>query len=187
MNFAPGGIIRLVHSYSDLYVEGWDQPVVEITEIKSMPYNYRLKHPDQATQHVDRVTIHMDRRSDSELEISTTAIRGVAVEYQIHVPRESRLAIQHGTGYVFVNDVIGDIDAAARRGDIMLMLQDRGAYMIDAKAKFGTISSDFEGSAQMTRYRLGERYVTGTSPAHKIHLRMGFGGITIKAIPRTRN
>ena len=36
----------------------------------------------------------------------------------------------------------------------------------------------------LRRYRLGERYVMGDAPSpHRIHLRVGFGCITIKAIP----
>ena len=184
MDFAPGGLIRLNASDGDLYVEGWDQPAVEITVIKSMPYNYKLSHPEQAAKHLERVTIRTERRSDTEVAISTIHAGVVALEYQIHVPRESRLEIQHGTGNVFVNNVTGDIEATCRRGDILLMLPATAAYAIDAKSKFGTISSDFEGSAQVARYRLGERYITPNSSAHRIHLRMDFGGITIKAIPR---
>jgi hypothetical protein len=184
VDFAPGGVIRLNNSYGDLYVEGWDQPAVEVVVIKTMPYNYQPKHPERGAQRLERVLIRADRRSDTELAISTTRAShsgGVSVEYQIRVPRESSLVIQHGTGYVFVNNVIGDIQAAGGRGDILLMLPARAAYAIDAKSKFGTISSDFEGSAQVAPYRLGERYATGNSSAHRIHLRMGFGGITIKA------
>jgi hypothetical protein len=197
--FAPGGTIRVSASYGDLYVEGWDQPEVEITVIKTMPYNYKLAHPEQAEHHLEQVTIRMERRSDTDLAITTTlpshnrflsptlsrtTTGSVGVEYQVHVPRESRLAIQHGTGYVFVNNVAGDIEASGRRGDLLLMLPGAAPYAIDAKSKFGTVSSDFEGAPKMARYRLGERYLSsgGPSPRH-IHLRMGFGGITIKAIP----
>jgi hypothetical protein len=187
VDFAPGGVIRLNNSYGDLYVEGWDQPAVEIVVIKTMPYNYQPKHPERGAQHMERVLIHADRRSDTELAISTTRTShsgGVSVDYQIRVPRESRLAIQHGTGDVFVNNVAGDIEATGRRGDLLLMLPAAGLYAIDAKSKFGTISSDFERAPKVARYRLGERYLSNGSPSpHNIHLRMGFGGITIEAIP----
>ena len=36
MNFAPGGTIRVEHSYGDLRVEGWDRPEVKITVTKSL-------------------------------------------------------------------------------------------------------------------------------------------------------
>ena len=63
---------------------------------------------------------------------------GVTTEYQIHVPRASRLEIHHGGGYVFVADVTGDIEATSRHGDILLMLPGPGPYSIDAKSKFAT-------------------------------------------------
>src|SRR5579864_3110980 len=108
-----------------------------------MPYNYQPKHLEQRAQHLNRVLIRTDRRSDADLTVSPvlpsharfpsptlsrTTTGGVSVECQIHVPRESRLAIQHGTGHVFVNNVIGDIQARCGPGDILLMLPDAGAY-----------------------------------------------------------
>jgi hypothetical protein len=102
----------------------------------------------------------------------------------LRVPRDSKLVIHYGTSSVFVSDVTGDIEATYSRGDIISMLGDSGSYTIDAKSKFGTVSSDFEGTAHISRYRLGERYATANSPSsRRIHLRMGFGGITINAMP----
>jgi hypothetical protein len=40
-----------------------------------------------------------------------TTKAGVTVEYQIHVPRDSRLVIHHDTGYVLLSGVTGDIEA----------------------------------------------------------------------------
>jgi hypothetical protein len=64
------------------------------------------------------------------------------------------------------------------------MLRDSSAYSIDAATKLGTVISDFEGTTKLRRYRLGERYATSsTQSSPHIHLRMGFGGITINAVP----
>jgi hypothetical protein len=209
MSFAPGGMIRVEDSIGYVNVEGWDQPEVEITVTKSMPYDYKLKQPEEAKKHLDSVKIATERKSDAELVISTTLPRrhpadfapsknfdplpffeprktsaDVRVEYEIHAPRDSKLAIRHGVGSVLVIDMAGDIEATAGRGDIMLMLRDSGSYAIDAKSKFGTVISDFEGATKLTRYRMGERYATASSPSpQRIQLRMGFGGITINAVP----
>jgi len=118
--------------------------------------------------------------------ISTTRRKrksSVAMEYQIHAPRNTKFVIHHGTGSVSVSDISGDIDATCGRGDIMLMLRDSGSYSIDAQNKLGIITSDFDGLPRLRRYRLGERYATANSPSSLIHLRMGFGGVTIKAVP----
>src|SRR5579863_3926382 len=67
VNFAPGGLIRLDNSYGDVTVEGWDRSEVEITMIKTMPFDYDVKHPSVASQHLEAVRIAVEKRSDTEL------------------------------------------------------------------------------------------------------------------------
>jgi hypothetical protein len=182
-SFAPGGHIRIDASYGNLNVEGWDRPEIEMTVVKSMPYDYK---PDDAAKHLEGVRIVAEAKSNTEMVISTTRRhrRGVSIEYQIHAPRSSNLVIHHGAGSVFVGDLLGDIEATCGRGDIVLMLRDSVAYLIDAKSKLGTVISDFEGNTHVNLYRLGERYATtNSSSARRIRLRIRFGGITITADP----
>jgi hypothetical protein len=199
VNFAPGGLIRFNDSYGDLYVEGWDRPEVEIKVTKSTVHYYSPKDREKAAQRLERIHIATQHIPDTELTISTTHLfqgglfsppfppktrGGVTVEYQIHVPYDTRLVIHHGGGNILVSHVTGDIEATGSRGDIVLMLSDKGKYSIDAKSKIGTVSSDFAGDAHLRKYLLGERYANDDpAPARRIHLRMGFGGITIKAVP----
>jgi hypothetical protein len=192
VNFAPGGLIRITGSYGDVSVEGWEQPKVEVTVIKALPYGFN----NEDKQRLERVKVATDRRSDSELSISTNAPSanrfvhpfggkggGVALEYSIRVPQSSRLAIQHGVGMVSVSNVVGDIDASGGRGDLLVALPGPGPYAIDAKNKFGVVSSDFAGSPRLALYRLGERFAASdATAAPHIRLRMGFGGITIKRL-----
>ena len=97
------------------------------------------------------------------------------------VPRDSRLAIHHGTGMVSVSGVTGDIEASAGRGDIVLWLEP-GAYSVDAKTKLGSVSSDLEG-ASLSQYLTGQHFThVDPAPSRRLRLRMGFGGITIKQI-----
>jgi hypothetical protein len=190
MNFAPGGLIRITGSYGDVSVEGWEQPKVEVTVIKSLSYGFS----NEDKQHMERIHVASDRRSDFELSISTSAPAanrfvhpfggkggGVALEYWIRVPRSSRLVIKHGVGMVSVSNVMGDIDASGGRGDLLVGLPDPGPYAIDAKSKLGVVSSDFAGSPRLALYRMGERFDTSDATAGPhVRLRMGFGGITIK-------
>ena len=184
VKFAPGGTIRVVHSFGSLYVEGWDRPEVEVTVDKSQ----------QPASALDRIHVVTERRSDGELVISTTAPHkhfpylwggtgGVAVECQIRVPRDSKLAIQHGTGSVLVSGVTGEIQATSRAGDIVLLLPESGTYSIDARSKLGTVYSDFAGDFHR-RYLVGSGFVhANASPSHRLYLRTGIGGISIKSIP----
>ena len=193
--FQPGGTVHLTRSYGYLSVEGWDRPEVELTVIKSLDNLYGAKDRAEATKRVETVHVTAERRSDTELEISTVvphysrwthplgSTGGDMVEYQIHVPRNSKLVIHHGTGDVIVTNVTSDIEATGHAGDIVLLLPATEQYSIDAKSKIGTVSSDFDGNFER-RSLVGIQYaLTGTAPAHRIYLRMGLGGITIKESP----
>ena len=193
VNFAPGGTIRIDDSYGELNVDGWDRPEVEVTVIKTLPYG---KQPDQCAAALDRVRIVTEHKSPPELTISTGLpsrrlswmppfwrhpTGGVGVKYDIHVPRNSRLSIHHGTGSVSVNDIAGDIDARVGRGDILLWLPP-GLYSLDARTNFGIVSSDLEGAAR-NKFLIGESFTrVNPPPSHRLRLRTGFGGITLKEI-----
>jgi hypothetical protein len=197
VDFAPGGTIRVDHSDGDLYIEGWDQAQVEITVTKIMPFDYEAAHPERSTERLEAVRVVAERRSASQLTISTLlpprdgvfspplppkAKRGVSLEYQIHVPRNSKLAIHHGVGLVSVRDVTGDIEATCHRGDIVLWLPGTAEYSIDARSRLGKISSDFRG-ASFSQFLVGQRFASVNSAAsQRLYLRAGFGGITIKPI-----
>jgi hypothetical protein len=196
-DFAPGGVIRLDGSFGDLYVEGWDQPRVEMTVTKFMPYEYESTHPERSVQHMSAVRVVAERRSPADLAISTSLpprvgflwhpippanTRHVTMEYQLLVPRNSRLMIHHGVGYVSISGITGDIEADCHRGDIALWLPESGTYSIDAKSRLGKVTSDFAGSS-LSQWLVGQKFVSVTpSSPQKLHLRMGFGGITIKPI-----
>jgi hypothetical protein len=197
VDFAPGGTIRINGSYGSLTVEGWDEPAVEVTVTKSLRFG-GSKSQDGGQPRLESIGVVTTRTSATGLTISTTlasrhgdwvpfrsatTTSGVTEEVEIHVPRDTRLEIHHRTGYVFVSGVTSDIMASASRGDIVLMLPDSGSYSIDAKTKLGKVSSDFEGSA-LSRYLVGQRFVrTLAPPSQTLYLRIGFGGIAIKAVP----
>ena len=181
INFAPGGIIRINSSYGTLNVEGWDRPEVEIAVVKSTEQYYEPKQREKGASLLDRAHISTERVSDTELAISTHQDRKTSVDYEIRVPRDSRLDI-HGTGQVLVANVTGDIQATGHRGDLVLMLPDTGAYSIDAKTKVGVVTSDFAGDLHHRRYLLGERFA-GPPASQRIYLRVSLGGITIKSVP----
>lgn len=193
VDFAPGGTISFNNSFGDLYVEGWDQPQVEMTLIKSLQDEYEL--PKDAAARLDRVKFTTEHPSPTELTIGTIIPHtsffrhpfggkgDVTVRYELRVPRDSHLVIHHGGGNILIGNVTAGIEATNREGDIVLMLPSPGPYSIDAKSKMGTVISDYAGKAHV-RYFIGERF-TGSdanSPRH-IFLRTGFGGITIKEVP----
>jgi hypothetical protein len=190
VSFAPGGLIRLDTASGNLFVEAWDGPEIEITTVKST-------RQDQAARCFETVRVATERRSSSEWALSDVVPSrsflstlfgrgcGVTVDHQIRVPRDSRLVIHHGAGYVLVSRVTGEIEATSRSADIMLMLPGPGPYSIDAKSKFGNVASDFSGANHRTKL-MGEQFAgANPPPARRIYLRIGFGGITIKEVPPT--
>lgn len=185
IRFAPGGIIRVEHAYGDLSIDGWDRPEVEIAAIKSLPYGYKLEQPQEATKHLDRIQVIAERKSDNELVISTSrkSKDDVMLEYRIHAPQDSKLVIHNGPGFVIVSDMTGNIEATGSRGDIVLMLPEQLTYKIDAKTKLGTIVSDFEGHSRKLHFT-GRSFISANESASRsLRLRMGYGGISIKAAP----
>jgi hypothetical protein len=194
VSFGSGGIIRLNDSYGYVSVEGWDRPEVEITVIKSTQRYYKPDQQEQAVRRLERLRVVAERRSDSELTISTLlplrsgrfspplppqTKAGVTVHYEIRAPRDSRLVIHHGGGYLSIGNMRGDMEVTSRSGDIMLMLPGPGPYSIDAKSTIGTVSLNSARAAH-NLYLVGERIAhVNPPPAHQVYLRMGFGGITI--------
>jgi hypothetical protein len=208
VNFPPGGAIRLNGSYGYLSVDGWDEPQVEVTVIKSTDRFYEPSQQEEAKRRMELIRVATERPSDTELTISTvlpsrgkpfgggqdfspasllrprTIKGGVTIEYRIHAPRDSRLAIHNDTGYVWVSDVTGDIEATSRTGDIIVMLPDPGKYSIDARTRMGSVSSDFTGKALHNQVLVGARFAYASeAPSRRIYLRMGIGSITIKKGP----
>jgi hypothetical protein len=197
-DFAPGGTLRLNDSYGDLYIEGWDQSQVEVTVTKSTSYSDNpAELKDKLTPKLDTIKVAAERRSDTEVVVTTTwATRadwapplpkkkqnGVHLEYRIFVPRNTRLIVDHHGGSVEVGNLIGDIEAANRDGDILLMMPGSGTYSIEARSKMGHIASEFEGTT-LSRYLVGQKFTSTRSGAgSRLHLRTGFGGITILALP----
>lgn len=193
VSFVADGTIRFDKSFGDLYVEGWDQPQVEMTFIKSL----RDYHPPKnAAEQLDRVKFVTEHPSPNQLSIGTTIPSrsffrhpfggkgAVSVRYELRVPRSSHLIIHHGGGNILIENITGNIEATNREGDILLMLPAPGPYSIDAKSRMGTVTSDFAGQAHV-RYFIGERFA-GADPEspRRIFLRVGFGGISIKEVPR---
>jgi len=197
IDFSPGGTIRIDRADGDLYVEGWDQPQVEMTIIKSLPYEHEASHPQRLGQQLEAVQVASERPSPSELIISMHAparygwlwhptspvdTSHVKLEYQLHVPRDSKLVIDHGVGLVSVRGVTGDIHASCGRGDIVLWLPSTGTYSIDARSRLGKVYSDFPGDS-ISEFLVGQKFTNVNSTAsQRLFLRAGYGGITLKPI-----
>lgn len=180
VDFAPGGTIRIEGSTGELNIEGWDQPSVSVTVTR---YTWGA-NPERAKRALDRVQVGKPVVSGKELTLTTKhrKLSGVYVDYQIRVPRDSKLVIRHDVGDVVVYDVGGDIDASAKVGGIILQVPASEHYDVDAKNKaFGDIYSDFSGKTHYTWVLMGDSLESNAPGATRhLHLRVGVGGITIQ-------
>jgi hypothetical protein len=181
-DFAPGGTVRIEGSTGELNIEGWDQPSVEVTVTR---YTWDA-NAERAKRNLDRVQVAKPAASGTEISIVTTHKKSLSVHvnYNIRVPRDSKLIIRQGIGDVVVYGVGGDIDATAKAGDILLQLPATEKYSIDAKNKAaGDIYSDYEGKAHYTWVLMGDKLESETpAPARHLRLRVRFGGIAIQKV-----
>jgi hypothetical protein len=187
---AAGGVIRIVNSSGELFVDGWDRHEVEITVTKWIDHEVEPRQVAEMTQRLQDKSVEVKGSSDKEVIISTITARSnhmfarVSIKYHIYAPLDSRIVIDHHGGYILISGLTGDIDVANRRGDILLMLSNLTSYAIDARNKFGTVTSDLTGTMR-GKYISGAKFTRDReAPAHHLRLRMGMGGISIKELPQ---
>jgi hypothetical protein len=192
--FQAGGTIRVNHSFGELWIEGWDRPEVEITVTKSPDELYSAKDLAAATKLADNVKVTTGRRPNGELVISTSVAHfrrwlhpfsetgDLMMVYRIRMPRDAKLIVHHEDGEVLVSNMLSDIEATGRSGDIVVLLPESGKYAIDAVSHLGTLSCDFEGHFHHGIWS-SDFSLKAPAPARRIYLREGVGGIEIKGSP----
>jgi hypothetical protein len=184
MDFPSAGTLRIQKSVGLLSVDGWDQPGIEITAIKT----------GGSEKNRDRTRVTAERRGNDIVVTTSVAqnpwplrpfegIRPVSLEYRIHLPRSAHLNIQHRSGQVNVTDILGDIRITDGLGQIALSLPEAGYYAIDAKSRLGAVNSDFPGR-ERKKLKFGHTFGSpSNNGAQHLYLRIGFGDITILKEP----
>ena len=193
VDFPAGGTLHVKNSIGELDVEGWDQPGVEITTIKSSKLELDSKERERFTGELARVHTTVERHGSEldiissypEHQVLTRFFRGMTdfdLEYHIKAPRNARVTIDHDVGEVYIDDMTGDIHVTNHMGDVLVHLPEDNQYSISAKSKIGTVNSDFPGHDRHTLL-FGSRFAHDASAAvPKIYLRVGFGDIIVLKI-----
>ncbi|HTS28576.1 MAG TPA: hypothetical protein VMH81_22045 [Bryobacteraceae bacterium] len=191
---SSGGTVRIIGSTGQLDVEGWDQPEVEVTVIKSTYRGTSSKEKQDGTRDLNRLNVSTDRKSPTEVLIRTSLpgrsitrpLRGMTsidLEYHIKVPRDAHLVIRHGSGDVRLENLTAGIDADSHMGDMVVLLPESGHYAIDAKCRVCGVYSDFAGRHH-TEDLVGEKFTEQASDSGtRVRLRVGMGGIQILKLP----
>jgi len=195
VDFPTDGVVRLTNSIGTLTVIGWDEAGVEVTFTKVTKQAYSDAEQAKGSSELDKVHVTTERKGD-EVVIATEFPRhrdfppghpwgrgvGFDLEYQIHVPRNAKLVIEHhDVGEIHIDDLTNDIDVNLLQGEVMLHLPEDGKYAIDAKTDFGHVNCDFAGEEKPRRWLTGHRWVNEGSGdgAHKLNLKVGYGDVVI--------
>jgi hypothetical protein len=197
-DFPSGGLLTLKNSNGELSVEGWDRPDVEITTIKSTKAVYAAQDRERVSRELDKVQVSVEHQGEG-LVIATDFRRrrglppvslwpagDLDLEYHIKAPRNAKLAVDHGAGEVYVENLASDIHVTVKNGGITLLLAQEGGYNIDAKSHLGGVTSDFPGSERRRMWLLGHQFEQRTTAAPTLFLRAGLGDITILKLPQPR-
>jgi len=191
--FPSGGVLHVGKSSGELTIEAWDKSDLELT------VNTRSKRPvsgderKRAEDAIGKVKVSLETKGDT-ISVSTDVPKEhryksfdgaptlFEVDYRIRVPRNARLVVDDHSGEVHIEGVRGDIDARVREGEIALHLPEKGTYAVDARSKFGNVTSDFPGD-EMHRWWRTTHFMNATpqSPAQKLKLRVGYGDVVILA------
>ena len=189
--FAPGGTIEIRDSFGEVKIEAWDRDVVELRIVKKTQKRYELSEEAEARRQLERVHVTTTLESASRLVIETEfpsrnlfkrPLRGKSnldLEYRIRVPRNTRLDIRHDIGEVVIAGIAGDIRVTNRIGAIALKVPPDATYSVDARARIGDVSSDFDPQARR-KMLLGASLVGDGLARHRIFARVGIGEITVR-------
>jgi hypothetical protein len=175
-DLTPGGTVRLRNSTGELTVEGWDQPGVDITTVKS---GKRADDVKVAVSHEggDLVIATTFPRHRRFLPRPSVGAREFELSYVIRIPRDAKLAIEHDAGEIHLEGLSGDIRATMNQGTITVRTPANAAYSVDAKSRVGDVSSDLAGTK--ARIHLGHAMLSSASAAHGLYLRTGYGDVII--------
>ena len=166
LSMPSGGTVHVKNSAGEVTVEGWDRPEVELTIGKAVQ-----GAKVDMTQQAGEILIETSGRNAPRDQL----------DYLIRMPKDAKLAVEHGEGEVYVADLTGDIRATVSRGEIVLSLPADGKYGIDARASIGDVVSDFAGQSRRRPWIFGHWFEAGkqAGQAHQLFLRAGFGDILI--------
>lgn len=192
VDLGPGGTIHIVGSEGELNIEAWDRPEVEVTVRRYTERGPAAKDREAAQKTLEGIRVDAKKSGANEVTISTDVagrnwltrgthgLTAMDIDYRIRAPRDAKLTIQHGAGDVVIDGIAGGIEARAKNGEISVFLPARTDYSIDAKAKYGTVYSDYDGTRKHV-FPFGSSFVEkGSASAKAVILETANGGVTIQ-------
>jgi hypothetical protein len=180
VDFPVGGTLRMLHSTGDLTIEGWDRSDVEITTSKMIADDPSERA--KATHDLDAHHLVVKREGNGLVVAANSAwYTNLHLEYTIKAPYSAHLVVNHRSGDVYVDGLLGDIDVFLREGEVVLHLPENEKYSIHARCDIGNVYSDYQGEEKQLWWLIGHRIEGGNAPSapHKLNLRVRVGDIVI--------
>ena len=185
--FANGVSVHLKDTFGEVHVEGWEREEVEISLTRGTQRDYELAAHTKEQQRLEKVKVVVTKDGSGGLLIETKNMpfmkNNFWLEYKIKVPQAIFLKVKHSIGEVRIKNIIGDIEATVRIGEMTVELPEKERYDVDARAKIGDVESEFGG--QYNRQKLLGAKLTEEakrSEPHKLYLRVGIGEVTVKKL-----
>lgn len=183
VEMGPGGTIHIVGSQGELNVEAWERAEVEVTVTR---FNESEdKDRDAVKKSLEGIAVETKKSGANDVTVTTPKLHGLKttkINYRIRAPKDAKLEIRHLDGDVVITGLSGGIDAHAKNAEIFVMLPPQGAYAIQAKAKLGTIYSEFDGTRKHT-FPFGNSFEGKAGDSGKaVNLFTENGGVTVQKL-----
>lgn len=185
--FANGVSVHLKDSFGEVLVEGWERNEVEIQLTRGTQKHYELAAHAKEQRRLEKVKLVTSNDGSGGLVIETKNMpfmkSNFTLEYKLKVPQSVFLQVKHGIGEVRIKNMLADIEATVRIGELTVEVSEAVRFDLDARAKIGEVESDFGGQYNRPKV-LGAKMLdeTNRSEPHKLYLRVGIGGVAVKKL-----
>lgn len=182
--FNNGVSVHLKDTFGEVQVEGWERNEVEIELKRGTQKKYSASEEAKEKRRLEKVKLAMTN-NNGDLVIETQNMpfmkNNFSLEYKVKVPQAIFLKVKHGIGEVHIKNMLSDIEATVRIGELAVEMPENVPFDLDARSKIGEVESDFEGKYNRPKV-LGAKMVGETkhSEPHKLYLRVGIGEVDVR-------
>lgn len=184
--FANGVSVHLKDTFGEVHVEGWERNEVEVSLTRRTQKKYAADAQASQTRRLEKIKVVITKDPSGSLLVETKNIpfmfkNNLELDYQVKVPQAIYLKVKHSIGEVRIKNIIGDIEATCKIGEIVLELPEKERYDVDARVKIGDVASELGGKYNRQKL-LGAKLTdeVNRSEPHKLYLRVGIGEVQVK-------
>lgn len=190
--FPAGGVIEIKDSFGEIEIEGWDQPDVEVTAVRTTRKKYAPAEREKALAELERIVVSPQKTNDDRFLITTEfpsrhllkrpfgGRSNVSLLYKIKVPLKSNLVIKHEVGEVTVKRVAGNIEITNRIGQVSLAVPEEAVYQVDARSGKGGVKNEIPAVAARPAHDGESVAIPALEDVRTLYLRVDVGAINIR-------